>query len=143
MKKATALVLNARKFSDLKNVDSEFINRNLYLPVCSLVYEMYITYGNREECANHLFKFLVGNSGFFKIVYSKGKISIYDFNRVKSAKSFKARLDRLKPAYIYLCFSNDWQISLRLHTASSEITNNVSLKFDTQPIEIPVEKWEL
>lgn len=45
-------------------------------------------------------------------------------------------------SYVMLKFSNGWEISMRLHTASSQL--GTSVKFDSQPMNlkdvVPVEK---
>jgi hypothetical protein len=40
-------------------------------------------------------------------------------------------------SYVNVFFSNGWEISMRLHTASTRLASN-SLKFDTQPVNLEV-----
>ncbi len=40
--------------------------------------------------------------------------------------------------YVLLSFDNGWEISMRLHTASSQLKNSPSLKFDTKALKNPL-----
>ena len=143
LSEAKKLKPSAEKFSELKNIDPSFINKNLYQPVCALVHDLYLKLGTEQTHADKLFRFLVGDKGFFKITLHQQTITVYDFNNIPPAAWLKSKITPDKPNYVYLVFSNGWQMSLRLHTASSRITKNVSLKFDTQPTKLPIKKWEL
>jgi hypothetical protein len=40
----------------------------------------------------------------------------------------------LNKQYVNLIFDNGWEISMRLHTASSQLKNSPSFKFDTKAL---------
>lgn len=140
---AHSLCPGAAKLSELKGIDPKFINKKLYAPICQLVQQQYKKYGSKGDAAQSLFSFLVGNAGFYKAVLQGSSFTIYDFNNIPAAKSFSAEWVPSKPNYVNLTFSNGWKMSLRLHTASSRLAENVSVKFDTQPQTIPIKKWEV
>lgn len=117
-------------FSELKSLDVNFINRELYKPVCELV----ASFINEEvsmsiENVRFLFKFIVGNTDFLKIVVNQSHIEIYEFSKIPSPNSVIASVKN--DSYVNLIFDNGWNISMRLHTASSRL-KTVSLKFDSQ-----------
>lgn len=124
------------KFSDL---DQQIILNNLYIPVCNLVAEFINQHCTQQVNASHLFTFLVGKFDFYKLIFNEknSSLTIEEFTKLSLPTSVTAQKNQ---NYVYLNFSNSWKISMRLHTASSEIKNNPDLKFDTQPVEIIVPK---
>ncbi|HSN66331.1 MAG TPA: HaeIII family restriction endonuclease, partial [Fusibacter sp.] len=89
--------------------------------------------------AAHLFSFLVGKTDYYKIVFkeSSNLLIIEEFSALILPNSVVAQADK---NYVHLTFSNRWKISMRLHTASSQIKSSPALKFDTQPVEIFVSR---
>ena len=136
------LVPDAKKFSQLKDVDHEFINRQLYAPVCELV-----TATLRKHLANSIvcqtyFRFLVGNTDYIKVVLSQGQLEITHFDQIPMPSTCTVDYSSANPGYIYLTFDNGWKISMRLHTASSRLAEQgqtPSTKFDTQPMLMPLQ----
>ncbi|MGB7059756.1 MAG: HaeIII family restriction endonuclease, partial [Geitlerinemataceae cyanobacterium] len=104
----------------------------LYTPICLLVANFISSFCKLPWNANHLFTFLTGNTNFYKVILPAKQdfVKIQEFTHIPPVESVVAESDR---NYVYLKFSNDWQMALRLHTASSRIQQNPSLKFDTQP----------
>jgi hypothetical protein len=84
-----------------------------------------------------LFQYLVGATNYYKVIIrtQNEEIEIQEFGKIEYPKKVKASVSR---QYIYLDFSNDWKIRMRLHTASSRIESSPSLKFDTGAISISV-----
>jgi len=137
-------------FRDLTAYDEGFIDNHLYNPVCDFVCQTL-----QRELANpvmcqHYFYFLVGNTNFYKLILLNDRVVVEKFNEVPAPAS--CTVQRKSHSYILLFFDNGWQLSLRLHTASSAIGNTPSLKFDTQLYEledigvgftIPTENWSL
>ena len=123
-------------YSALKEKDSEYINKNLYLPMCNMVIDFLNTHV-KEEKVNTLFRFLVGNLSFYKVISYNNKLVILEYSELPMPKTVVASI--VKDSYVKLAFDNCWTINMRLHTASSRIGNNVSLKFDSQPesCEVP------
>lgn len=122
-------------FKDLKSHDKNFINQNLYSPHCENVVDFLNRIINVKH-ADYFFKFIVGNTNYFKIIVSRDSIVVKEFFNIDKARSLVAKL--IDDSHIEVKFSNSWIINMRLHTASSRIGNNPSLKFDTQPVKIKV-----
>ena len=133
LEKTKELSPKAQYFRDLIAIDKDFINNNLYLPVCKLVAVTINNLCNNEKKAQNLFSFLVGSTDFYKIIDYKYEVVILDFNTIDKVSSVAAKL-RGK-SYVDLEFSNGWIVGMRLHTAASALGK--SLKFDTQPKSIP------
>ena len=137
--KASELDSHATKFRELKDAQPDFIDRHLYEPIKQLIYSVYEKFGDIEHCANNLFNFLVGTRNYYKIVKMEDELKIYKYSSINNnITSLKPELD-FRPNRILIEFSNNWRFNLRLHTASSRITKNISLKFDTQKDKNPVE----
>ena len=136
------LVPGATMFSQLKDVDDEFINRQLYAPVCELVTATLRKYLVNDIVCKTFFRFLVGNTDYIKVVLCQRRLKLTNFAQIPTPSGCDANYSRAKPSYIYLAFDNNWQISMRLHTASSrldEIEQIPSTKFDTQPMRMPLQ----
>ena len=125
-------------FNKLKALDENFIENNLYKPTCVSVIDFINKYTN-PSLSKSLFSFLVGNKNFYKIIASKKFIEIKEFADIPLPQKVNASL--VGKSYVKLEFSNGWIINMRLHTASTSISNTPSLKFDTQAekVNIPEE----
>ncbi|MDD4980784.1 MAG: HaeIII family restriction endonuclease [Candidatus Omnitrophica bacterium] len=123
----------ARNFRDLVTITGDYIKDNLYYPVCKVITEAINKLCVDRSHAQYLFNFLVGSTGFYKVIDLVDKVLILDFTKMPKAESVQAALEG--KSYIYLTFSNGWKLSMRLHTAASKLGK--SLKFDTQAIELP------
>lgn len=133
---ANVLRNGAQYFSELIAIQPNFINAQLYSPMCNLVCNFLNTnVSQQSNNAQDFFNFIRGMTDYHKIVVDHKKIEIYEFASVSSVTSLTAALR--KDSYIDVSFSNGWDIAMRLHTASSEI-KGVSLKFDTQLISMKV-----
>lgn len=135
LKQAHEFMPNAVLFSELKNQDPEYIHKHFYNPVCKLVSDFLNTYGQCEYSKN-FFNFLVGNVNFYKLITYPNQLKISQYADIGKPDSILAHV--VGDSYVIVKFSNDWEVSMRLHTASSKLTS-LSLKFDTQPqkIEVP------
>lgn len=126
-----------RDYSNFSELDKRTIKDYLYKPICKLVVDFVNEYGKQYSHSNALFRFLVGNEGFYKITLfdkplKKKHLLIQEFIDLPPAKSVSAKLLLTKYCnYIHLAFSNGWKMRIRLHTASSKIGDSISLKFDT------------
>ena len=128
IRQAKADYTSASLFRELNAEDPGYVSRNLYRPVCGLVADFIGDVGMQQENAFELFKFLVGSADFYKIVNYEAEVHVYEFARIAEPTSLTVEQDG--DSYVFLQFSNGWRMSLRLHTASSRISD--SLKFDTQ-----------
>lgn len=134
--KRTELASDVSTFKELKIIQSDFINKNLYLPVCNLTTEFINTHSGKKDLASCLFTFLIGNKNFYKITAGNGNVHIQEYADIQEPDSVHAVVK--DDSYVILSFSNGWVLSLRLHTAKTDITKTPSLKFDTQSIENPI-----
>lgn len=127
---------DAVNFRDLTLADPEYINDNLYKPVCELVVSTITNLCKSQANVIHLFQFLSGTTNFYKIIDFDDKVVILDLTTVDLPSSVSAKMK--KKSYVDLDFSNNWILSMRLHTAASKLGR--SLKFDTQPLKIIAEE---
>jgi hypothetical protein len=121
----------AQSYSYFRDLETGRVLQHLYVPMCELVAQSINHWATSPHSPNHLFTFLVGKTDFHKIIFNElpGELKIQTFNSPQFVKSVVARN---QSSYVELEFSNFWKISMRLHTASSQITVYPSLKFDTQ-----------
>ena len=134
-----------KKFSEVKEYNSELIDRNLYKPVCEDVITFLSNSKNNIERVLHLFKFLVGDRDFYKFIVKGQSTYLMNFSAIKNPTSFDIRL--LDSSHIEIEFDNNWIFNMRLHTASSQMSgcnkNGCSLKFDTQLSNEPLVEIEI
>lgn len=139
--KYSQIIQDFRKISQgynlFRDLEPSVIFDLLYTPICLLVSGSISTLCKSALTANHLFTFLTGNTDFYKVILpaQQNCIKIQEFIHIAPVESVLSAGDR---NYVYLNFSNGWELALRLHTASSRIQPNPSLKFDTQPTKIYV-----
>lgn len=133
MIKANELVPDSEKFKQLRDVDKDFVNRNLYYPFYNLVKNFLEENIEENEQVNSLFRFQVGIYSFIKIINMNGNIEIRDFSEIPSPT--RVEFEYENGGYLFLHFDNDWSISMRLHTASSNISSR-SIKFAVQAINL-------
>ena len=74
-----------------------------------------------------MFKFVLDDN--IQIVNSKKNIHIIDFTNIQIPNKYDVSINRL--GYIIINTDTGMSISMRLHTASSRLTKNISLKYDT------------
>ena len=118
---------------------SSLIPQELYYPVCNHVNDFINKYGSNEYAANSYFSFLIGQKNFKKIIVNESNIEIFHFDQIPNSNKMSSVVEG--ESYIKVNFYNNYKLKMRLHTASSKITNTPSLKFDTQSDgEIPVKK---
>lgn len=121
-----------------KELPNDLIKKHLYIPVCELVSNFVNTYSS--TCSSNLFQYLVCNN-YYKIVVNSNKhiLEIQEFAQITNHTQVIASNDSSrKNCYIDLTFNNDWIISMRLHSASSKLKTNPSLKFDTKAKETQI-----
>lgn len=140
------------KWSELGNIQQDF-----YLPILKHFKEelLRLDIHNKGIVATRLIEYLIGKQDFYKVIKTKGMITIQAFNlqgslnlnspyRKPSAKIPKLILpDRIidlslkrgSKSTLELTMSNGWQMSFRIHNASSRI--EPSFKFDINLISTP------
>ena len=82
--------------------------------------------------------FLIGNVFFKKIILFKNNFQITSFDKIPETQKMKSWVDRKN--YVIVDFNNNLVLSMRLHTASSRLSEVGSLKFDTQIQKMNVDK---
>lgn len=92
-----------------------------------------------------LLSYLIGKYDFYKIIKENGTVSIQSFNIFASLgwgskiplpqRIIEAELKANSHTTIVVIFDNGWQISFRIHNASSKV--EPSLKFDIQIVGWP------
>ncbi|OCQ95641.1 hypothetical protein BCD67_10505 [Oscillatoriales cyanobacterium USR001] len=141
----TAFTTTVQGDTYFRDLDNGVVLTLLYIPICTLVTEFINSFCSSPISASHLFSFLVGRIDFYKIIFyeSQNLLLVQDFRKPPFVNSVTAQSDQ---SYAHLQFSNAWKISMRLHTASSRITSNPSLKFDTNldsSIVVPQQQFTL
>ncbi|MBD3881393.1 HaeIII family restriction endonuclease [Phormidium tenue FACHB-886] len=118
-------------YSYFRDLETGIVSAHLYQPICELVARSINLFCCYPEKANHLFRFLVSDTNFYKLILDlrEQELRIQPFHKPEFVDAVIAKNFR---NYVHLDFSNAWRISMRLHTASSRITINPNLKFDTQ-----------
>jgi hypothetical protein len=114
-----------------RDLEEGIVMNHLYIPTCHLVADFINQLCCPPEKANHLFRFLVGTTDFYKVIFdpSRSRLLIQLFAKPDFVESVIAEANQ---NYVYLNFANSWKLAMRLHTASSRLGGNPSLKFDTQ-----------
>ena len=122
---------NSRTYMSVPKAKQE-----LYVDTCS---ETQKTLKKTKDASRVLFESLVGTNFKKIIVHTNATtkalrgISIYDYSSVVSPKTMKTSLlESEDSCRLIVEFDNGWEISLRVHTASTNISssNQLSLKFD-------------
>lgn len=117
-----------KRFAELSR---DLVEQSLYTPVCDLVAQFINT--NSQACAPSLFGYLTGSKQYYKIILDTRiqQLEIQHFAAIQMPTDLVAKVEK---QYVKLIFNNGWQISMRLHTASSCIGTSPSLKFDTKAL---------
>lgn len=107
----------------------------LYFDVCKSCEDSLRDWtATNRSLAHKLFDFLVSN-GFYKVIVdtrSGTQVKVQDYLNITSPNSLTTSV---KGNRLLLFFNNNWSLNLRIHTASSRISNKpsqLSLKFDAQ-----------
>lgn len=118
-----------------------------YIPILKAFQDEIINLFNREakQVAQGLLHYLLGRLDFYKIIKENGNVSAMSFNLIGSLKwgsrlPLPTRIIEIsrKPnsnTTLIMTFDNGWQISFRIHNASTIV--EPSLKFDINIIGLP------
>lgn len=137
------LAAGTTTFSDLKKISPSTISNHIYKPMCALVTD-FLNQNCTPPHAQQYFSFLIGNTDFYKIKVDANSTEISEFKNLTPVNKMHAKCRNCpENNYIDITFSNGWEVSMRLHTASSKITPTISLKFDSQLVQSPVKKRTL
>lgn len=145
---------NKKLWRDLDNKEN-----NVYMPILVAFANEFQRLNNTHKIVNGLIKYLLGSNGndYYKIIHHRNFTTIMPFNLSgtlnQATATNKPRIQipviELPTRIINLDFKNDskntlilamdngWQISFRIHNASSKV--EASLKFDIQLIGQPAD----
>ena len=130
--KGKELAPDARRFRELKAVDLNFVEENLYKPLYTLVASFLQQNAVTPSRVQQMFDFMVGKFDYVKFVDHDGKIEVRDFSDIPQPSSVEVEYEG--SGYLYLQFDNGWRLSGRLHTATEWL--KTSIKFDIQPVNL-------
>ena len=119
-----------------RQIDKNEKKTFLYKPVCNLVSEFI---NKNSSCSNTYQNFLISIVEHKQIILWPKKIEIKSFDNIPSSKYMTSQITDL--GYVEVNFHNSIILRMRLHSASSKISNTGSLKFDTKihEMNIPTE----
>lgn len=122
-----------KQYGEIKSQNQTYIDENIYLPLCTF-YKDNIKNNLNENTIQSLFKFLVGNVGFYKCINFPRYVEIMDFTGIPLPSECYIYLSN--NSHLHLEFNNGFALDMRLHSASKSFSG-LSLKFDTQIITYP------
>ncbi len=141
MVRGLKLKQNSTQFCELKDIDNDFIDVNLYKPLIELVVNFINNNLKNKNNLKHFFTFLTGKVYFIAVKNEGDYIIIKHFENLNAPASYKIVYpyeNRLSTFFVE--FDNGWKMTLRLHTASKEyiINNKVnsSVKLDVLCINL-------
>lgn len=101
---------------------------------------------NAEKIANNFLHYLLGKYDFYKVIKDNGTVSLQSFNiqgKLEWGKKIplptriiEADLKPSSKTTLIIVFNNGWQVSFRIHNASTYV--EPSLKFDIQLVGWPI-----
>jgi hypothetical protein len=140
IKKAHNLNSETAEFSKIKEIQEDFIEKNLYKPLILLVNDFLEKNACNPESIAHFFRFLTGNFNFFTIKNEKNAVLIKHFVDLQKPTKFKIIYPYKSLTTFLMNLDNGWEITFRLHTASSRFIKNgkinMSTKFDVNCINL-------
>ena len=124
--------LNLKYYNEIEEKNK---TNYLYKPICDLVDEFI---NNNSSKGDIYQKFLLGQTDYTQIILNKKNIEIKEFSNLPKSNLVSSFINN--NGHIIVDFHNDIVLSMRLHNASSKITERGSLKFDTkiEKMNIPI-----
>lgn len=122
---------NYTKYNEVE----EYKFDNLYNPICNLVCEFLNKHKHKSQ---EYLTFLIGNVNFKKIVLFDSSFEVSSFDEIPETHEMNCWVENKN--YVMIDFNEDVRLSMRLHTASSSLSETGSLKFDTQIQKMNVSK---
>jgi len=130
--KGRELSASAKRFRELKAIDPNFVEENLYKPLYTLVASFLQQNAVSSSQVQKMFNFMVGKFDYVKFIDHDGKIEVRDFSDIPQPNSVEIEYEG--KGYLYFQFDNGWRLSGRLHTATQWLKK--SIKFDLQPVDL-------
>lgn len=120
-------------FSDVKNADSNSINKELYEPSLDLYCRTLSNYSNSPTHVQNFFYFLIGKIDFYHVKMSEKGVVIKNYTALKIPTTF--HIKKTNQSNQEIAFDNGFTFNLRIHTASSRFAdcskNCCSMKIDS------------
>jgi len=134
------------KTNKSKNINLKYYNEiseedkidKLYTPICKLVNEF--INDNSGKGINYQ-NFLLGEIDYVQIVLNQKNIEIKSFKDLPKSNLVTSNIN--EKGYVIVNFHNKIILSMRLHNASSRISEAGSLKFDTKVVNMDIPMQEL
>lgn len=121
--KVKRLKRKVETYSELDKIDKSYRRNWLYEPLQLNTIKFLNEKANNEEGAATFFKYLVGDVDYYVLKNDKDFIEVKHFSGVETPKGFKITYPYKSKTTFLMEFNNGWNISMRLHTASSRIEN--------------------
>lgn len=122
---------NYTKYNEVE----EYKFDKLYNPICNLVCELLNKH--KDKSLDYL-TFLIGNVNFKKVVLFDSSIEVSSFDEIPETHEMNCWVENKN--YVMIDFNEDVRLSMRLHTASSRLSQTGSLKFDTKIQKMDIHK---
>lgn len=115
-------------YSQLDLISKNFKCNDIYRRYYNLIKDFFIDFCSNPTRTNQLFRYLVGNVEFYKIINKNKNIHIAEY--INITPPTKVTFGRNENNYLLLSFNNNWKISIRLHNGDDRLSP--SLKVDAQ-----------
>ncbi len=122
-------VIKYKKFKLVKDIKTK-----LYVPIYKLT-ESFLMNLKQNELVEY-YKFIKGKDRYYLILNKLKNVEIYDFTKTYKLPTKITSITYDKNNVMILEFDNKFKFSLRLHSARSKLTPEVSIKFDTSLINL-------
>lgn len=121
--KVKKLKQKVETYSELDRIDKSYRGDWLYESLQLNTIKFLNEKANNEERAVAFFEYLVGEVDYYVLKNEKSFIEVKDFSGIEAPKGFKIIYPYKSKTTFLMEFDNGWNISMRLHTASSRIEN--------------------
>lgn len=115
-------------YNELELISPDFKVNEIYNRYYKLIEDFFKEFCSTPQRTNQLFRYLIGNIDFYKIINKPKKFIIYDYTDIDSPT--QVSFTRNTNNYLLLTFDNGWKISIRLHNGDNKLSP--SLKVDAQ-----------
>ena len=115
-------------YNQLDLISKDFKSIEIYSKYYNLIENFFIEFCSTPVRTNQLFRYLIGNVEYYKIINKSKKIHIAKYANIISPT--KVTFSRNSNNYLLLTFNNNWKISIRLHNGDDRLSP--SLKVDAQ-----------
>ncbi|MBR9702278.1 HaeIII family restriction endonuclease [Candidatus Pacearchaeota archaeon] len=128
-RKSKDLKADAKTFKELKDIDNSFIDKNLYKPLIDAVIKfLKENVKDNPDKVKSFFNFLTSDMDFYTVKNERLKVIIKKFLDITPPTVMNIEYPYLQRLNTFkITFDNDWEMTLRLHTASSRMYKSVRL----------------